>query len=157
MSNHATSPEIAQVQRRILEALRGGASFSTCHKEGGTNLVHENGRFVRIDFGDCPDRVVFADEAAFLASLRKFYDWETSGAADELERWQRIRRLLQRRSAGRGNSPLQWTLAFLVAATAVAVLYHLRSGPYWFHRPSRAPEFQRAPEITPPPSIRPSP
>jgi hypothetical protein len=78
-------------------------------------------------------------------------------AVDELERWQRIRRLLQRRSAGCGNSPLQWTLAFLVAATAVAVLYHLRSGPYWFHRPSKAPEFQRAPEITPPPSIRPSP
>ena len=157
--SHSDSSEIAQVQRQILDALRAGASFSTCHKEGGTNLVFENGRFVRIDFGDCPDRVEFADEAAFLASLRKFYDWETSGAADELQRWKRIQRLLQRRSAagGRGNSPLQWLLAFLIAAIAVAVLYHLRGGHFWFHRPSASPQIQRATEIPPPPAIRQSP
>ena len=74
--SHSDSSEIAQIQRQILDALRAGASFSTCHKEGGTNLVFENGRFVRIDFGDCPDRVEFADEAA--QSLQKQADIEAA-------------------------------------------------------------------------------
>lgn len=155
MSHHPSDREIARIQSRILHALRAGASFSTCHKEGGTDLVHQNGRFVRIDFGDCPARVEFADEAAFLAALRKFFEWETTGAADELKRWQKIRRLLRKRSASvGGHSPLQWGMAFVIAAIAVGVLHSLRGGPFWFHRPSTTPQTRLAPEIPSPPVIR---
>lgn len=153
--NHP-NPEIREIQSRILQALRAGASFSTCHKEGGTDIVHQNGRFVRIDFGDNPDRVEYPDEAAFLASLRRFYEWETSDAADEAGRWRKIHSLLRSRFAAGigGHSPLQWVLAFLIAALAVAALNYLRGGPFWFHRTPATPQTQRVLEIPSPPATR---
>jgi hypothetical protein len=89
------------VQRHVLQALREGACFRTAHKEGGSVISWRGGRFVRQDYGESDARETFAEEAAFLAFLRRFYDWETQrgipgGAPGELERWRLIARLLRR-------------------------------------------------------------
>lgn len=92
--------DVPAVQRAILEALRQGATYATAHKEGGTNIAYQRGRFVRVDYGESPSREEFHDEAAFLAFLRKFYDWETSRSCypekiPEYDAWKLILRLLR--------------------------------------------------------------
>jgi len=92
--------DVPAVQRAILEALRHGATYATAHKEGGTNIAYQRGRFVRVDYGESPSREEFHDEAAFLAFLRKFYDWETSRSCypekiPEYDAWKLILRLLR--------------------------------------------------------------
>jgi hypothetical protein len=75
---------VAEIQGEILAALRGGATFATAHKEGGTRIRFEGGRFLRIDYGESEARESFAADAEFLAFLRRFFDSETSrGAATE--------------------------------------------------------------------------
>ncbi len=69
---------VPAIQQEILKALRAGASFSTAHKEGGTNICFHRDRFVRTDYGESGLVEEFRDDAGFLAFLRKFYDWETS-------------------------------------------------------------------------------
>lgn len=94
--------DIPAIQRTILSALKNGATFSTSHKEGGTNIGYSNGRFYRRDYGEWTSNETFTDEAAFLTFLRKFYDWETSRSiapakvTDEIA-WRLILRLLKHR------------------------------------------------------------
>ena len=88
------------VQQAILAALRGGASFSTAHKEGGTTIKARGRQFIRADYGESSHLETFDDETAFLTFLRKFYDWETSKGfypdkAPEFEAWKLILRLLR--------------------------------------------------------------
>jgi hypothetical protein len=91
---------VATVQQAILAGLRAGATYSTAHKEGGTVIRYSWGHFQRADFGESSDSERFISEAAFLAFLRKFYDWETSRhiypeKVPELVAWKLMLRLLQ--------------------------------------------------------------
>lgn len=98
---HLTS--VPAVQEEILAAMRRGAMFSTAHKEGGTRIAFEQGRFVRTDYGEWDRRDEFPDDAAFRAFLRKFFDWDTSRntfpeKVSDFEAWKLILRLLEQRS-----------------------------------------------------------
>lgn len=68
--------EVSDIQRAIIDALRLGATYSTSHKEGGTRIGYSGGAFYREDFGDSPAKHRYEDEAAFLTSLRRFFDAE---------------------------------------------------------------------------------
>lgn len=100
LAEDAELSSVEAVQRRVLEALRRGATFSTAHKEGGSVISGRGGRFVRQDYGESDAREAFDDAAAFLAFLRRFYDWETrrgnpGGAPAEPDRWRLVARLLR--------------------------------------------------------------
>ena len=66
---------IRSIQESILNGLRGGKSFFTANKEGGTMIRFTSPNFVLQDYGESNDREEFTDPAAFLARLRKFYEW----------------------------------------------------------------------------------
>ena len=92
---------VAAVQQEILTALRGGATYSTAHKEGGTNISFWKGRFVCGDYGESDRMEKFSDEAAFLKFLRRFYDAETSRnvypeKVSDFEAWMLMLRLLRK-------------------------------------------------------------
>ncbi len=92
---------ILALQRSIVTAMRSGASFATAHKEGGTRIAWTGRHFLREDYGDFPDRITYADEAEFMTSLRRFFDWEVSrdvwpAKPSEIEAWQGILKLLRR-------------------------------------------------------------
>jgi hypothetical protein len=91
---------IEAIQQAVVTAMKRGASFATAHKEGGTNIGWQNGRFVRSDYGESEERKEFAGEAEFLKFLRQFFDWETSRniyprKVSEFEAWKLIFRLLR--------------------------------------------------------------
>jgi hypothetical protein len=91
---------VAAVQQEILTALRRGATYSTAHKEGGTNIRYQSDCFVSADYGESDRRDVYRDEAAFLKFLRRFYDSETSRniypeKVSEYEAWMLMLRLLR--------------------------------------------------------------
>jgi hypothetical protein len=126
------------LQREILDGLRRGRIFSTAHKEGGTTIRHHGGKFVRADFGESSRVEEFHDEAAFLAFLRRFFDWETSrgafpGKASELDAWRLILRLLEeeRGPAGKASgvalvtrlNRFRMLLALVLAAIALVVAF----------------------------------
>jgi hypothetical protein len=67
---------IQAVQKEILAALRAGKEFRTAHHEGGTQLFFDGKAFVRSDYGEDPKTETFAGDAAMIACLRSFYDWE---------------------------------------------------------------------------------
>jgi hypothetical protein len=95
---HLTS--VATVQQAIVTAMKGGASFATAHKEGGTNICWREGKFIRADYGESEERKVFSGEAEFLKFLRQFYDWDTSKniyphKVSDFEAWKLILRLLR--------------------------------------------------------------
>ena len=86
---------VPAIQQVIVAGMKRGATFSTAHKEGGTILKWSDGRFVRSDYGDCPDLKKFSDETEFLKFLQQFYDWETSSAVypnkvTDIEAWKLI-------------------------------------------------------------------
>lgn len=91
--------EVSDIQRAIISVLRNGGTYSTAHKEGGTRIGYANGAFYREDFGDSPAKHRFDDEAAFLTSLRHFFDADISkgnrqGAIAEEVAWILILRRL---------------------------------------------------------------
>ena len=91
---------IPAIQEAIVAALKAGRSFSTSHKEGGTNLTWRGGRFVRSDYGYNPTETTYPSEPEFLEFLRRFYDWETSSSVypekvSELDAWRLILRFLR--------------------------------------------------------------
>ncbi len=108
LSAEAHLGTVPPVQQAILEALRNGATFSTAHKEGGTNIRFANGQFVRADYGESNRTEKFPDQAAFLAFLRQFYDWQTSRntypeKASEFDAWKLTLRLLRPPGNGGGG------------------------------------------------------
>ncbi len=91
---------IPSLQQAIVGAMKQGACFITSDKEGDTNIRWNDGRFVRVRSGDDPGSEIFANDGEFLASLRMFYDLETSRniyplKASEITVWKLIWRLLR--------------------------------------------------------------
>ncbi len=76
--------DAAAIQRTILERMRAGDSYTTAHKEGGTNIswrgpllgLFGSGHFLRADYGQSDTVQTFDDDAPFLVFLRQFFDWE---------------------------------------------------------------------------------
>lgn len=92
---------VPALQQAILGALHAGATLATAHKEGGTRIRWTGRVFVRDDYGESERREEYADEGAFLAFLRQFYDCETSrtapsGKVADAVAWRLIWRLLRR-------------------------------------------------------------
>ena len=54
LQNESQLQSITNIQTAIVAAMKQGATFSTCHKEGGTILSWRSGRYVRSDYGDSP-------------------------------------------------------------------------------------------------------
>ena len=104
---------VDKLQAEVLARLRDGASFSTVHKEGGTRIYWQGGRFIRTDYGDNESEQSFDDESAFLAFLRRFFDREIARGTDrdkvsEEAAWRLILRLVQHEGKGawaRGSLP----------------------------------------------------
>lgn len=94
---------VARLQQAVLAAMRNGAVFLTAHKEGGTRLGFDGRNFRRIDYGDQPNvNHVFADDAAMLACLRAFFDWDSRQQdyphrPPEVEVWRYIQGQLRQR------------------------------------------------------------
>jgi hypothetical protein len=91
---------IRTLQNAILAAMKAGATFSTAHKEGGSQISWNGSRFQRRDYGDFPDHITYADDAEFLGALRRFFDWQVSrdvwpAKPSEAEAWRGIHKLLQ--------------------------------------------------------------
>ena len=91
---------IPAIQNAILDALKRGATYTTSHKEGGSNIGWRNGGFFKTDHGDYPAQEKFASDEAFLKFLRQFYDRETSekiypDKASDFVAWKLILRLLR--------------------------------------------------------------
>jgi hypothetical protein len=88
---------VAAVQREVLEALRRGMGFFTAHKEGGSHLFFDGKVFRRNDYGEEPNiNEVYPDDAAMIACLRRFYDWDSQRDSyphpkAELDVWNYIR------------------------------------------------------------------
>ena len=91
---------IAAIQQAIVAGVKGGGSYSTSHKEGGTNIFWRGGKFIRSDYGDYPDHKEFTDESAFLTMLQQFCHWDVHRLAgpnklSEFDAWKLILRRLQ--------------------------------------------------------------
>lgn len=91
---------VTAIQQAILAGVRDGGSYSTSHKEGGTNIFWRSGKFIRSDYGDSPDQQEFKDEAEFLKMLQQFCHWEVHRLAgqsklSEFDTWKLILRRLQ--------------------------------------------------------------
>jgi hypothetical protein len=86
---------VAAIQKAIIAALKNGARFRTSHKEGGSNIYWNQGRFVRSDYGDYANELRFTDETEFLKMLVAFFHWEVSrnsdkGELSEIDSWRLI-------------------------------------------------------------------
>ena len=92
-----------ELQRQVLDALRGGMGFFTASKEGGSHLFFDGQVFRRNDYGEAPEpSTVYADDAAMVECLRRFYDWDACRdsyphAKPELAVWQFIQGQLRPR------------------------------------------------------------
>jgi hypothetical protein len=91
---------VAAIQQAIVAGLRHGGTFTTSHKEGGTNIGWRGGKFIRSDFGDYPDHKEFTDEAEFLRMLRQFCRFDVTrhagtNALPEVDEWKLILRRLR--------------------------------------------------------------
>lgn len=154
------------IQEDILAALRAGAEFRTAHKEGGTTIRWLHGRFVREDYGEWSERAEYTDEAAFLAFLLRFFEWESNGRQNvslpEPERWRNIRELLRGSGAPhiadphsapvRRHNPWRVVGAFLIAIPAVVLVFWLRGRlPHHSPAPQKLDTFDgRPPQVTQP-------
>ncbi len=85
---------VEAIQRRLLSRIREGAQLSTAHKEGGTNIRWQGSSFTRSDYGESDESAVFADDASFLAFVRRFFDSKVSypDRVPELDAWRLILR-----------------------------------------------------------------
>jgi hypothetical protein len=95
----ASPDPVAAIQQAIVAALKRGRAFGTSHKEGGTRIFWRTDRFIRSDYGDCPDHKEFTDEAEFLRMLFRFFRWDVvrhAGAdkPSEADIWKLILRRL---------------------------------------------------------------
>lgn len=88
---------VTSVQHAIIDGLKRGGRFGTSHKEGGTNIFWQAGKFVRSDYGDYPGGQKFTDEGEFLKMLWNFSQFEVTRHAGkqglpELDAWKLILR-----------------------------------------------------------------
>ena len=161
----SSDPRSAAIRQEILAALRAGAQFRTAHKEGGTTIRWERGRFIREDYGDWSERAEYTDEVEFLAFLWRFFEWESRGyqrvQLPDAERWENIRQLLRggtpgtaapKHAAG-GHGRLAVIGALVIAGAAVALVTWLRGGIHHRSgaRPTTVPQRLDVFDGTPPP------
>jgi hypothetical protein len=90
---------VAAIQQAIIAGMKDGGSYSTSHKEGGTNIFWRSGKFIRSDYGDDPNHQEFKDEAEFLKMLQQFCHWDVHRLAgqnklSEFDTWKLILRRL---------------------------------------------------------------
>jgi hypothetical protein len=91
---------IAAIQTAIVAGMRRGGRYASSHKEGGSNIVWRGKQYVRTDYGDDPAVESFAEDAAFLAMLRRFCHlevmrWAGPEGVAEIDAWKLIlRRML---------------------------------------------------------------
>jgi hypothetical protein len=108
LAAEAALTDVPTIQRAVLDAVRAGATPSTAHKEGGTILRWNGRRFERSDYGEWTAHETFTDDAAFLAFLRRFWDWETTRHAAPAKPTETVvwRLILRRTNAtGAGGTP----------------------------------------------------
>jgi hypothetical protein len=91
--------DVRSVQQIILDAMKHGAEVRQSHKEGGTHIRWIANRFVRIDYGDNPDKQAYESDEDFLEALFRFcqFDLQRSAGPKErspLETWKLILRRL---------------------------------------------------------------
>lgn len=132
-------PQVRAHQQAILQALRGGASFFTAHKEGGTRIRFDGTQFVRADYGESDLVQRFASDAEFLDFLYRFYEAENTqsvrpASLAQAEAWRLIRRRLDPRANGLLAAPgPRWSPAVVAAVLVVlalaAVFAYLRVHP----------------------------
>ncbi len=117
-------PDDTQTLRQeVLDRFRAGATIETTHKEGGSRIHFDNGRFVHEQYGDFESRREFTDEVQFLDHLWGIRDWnmpDRHGAPPRTdhEAWQAIverlvtgcssRRLLQPSTSARSLAARTW-------------------------------------------------
>jgi hypothetical protein len=99
-SMEAQLSTVEVIQQQLLSRMRKGAELSTAHKEGGTVIRWQGSCFTRSDFGESDEREVFADDALFLAFVRKFFDSRVCcpDRVPELDAWRLILRQLYPRN-----------------------------------------------------------
>jgi hypothetical protein len=128
--------QIATLQQSIVQAMRHGATFSTAHKEGGSNIRFDGRRYEHTEYGENQSIRHYASDAQFLDFLRQFFDYETSrhvwpARVPEVDAWRLILRRVRPPggNAAAGGSARSGALARLAtpgtAAVAVAVLVAL--------------------------------
>lgn len=94
---------VLALQREVLAALRAGMGFFTASKEGGSHLFFDGSVFRRNDDGEAREAsTVYADDAAMVEALRRFYDWDARQGSHphpkpELQVWQYIQSQLRPR------------------------------------------------------------
>ncbi len=169
LAAEAALAEIGDIQQEILRQVRGGATFSTSHKEGGTTISWRNGRFLRADYGESTHSESFPDDRTFLMFLRQFFEWQTRrgshGEPAEHARWVLMLRLLNHPAATGATAPeargaaMRSVLAIFLGVTIVAGVAAL-AGRLFTHKPAvkldtfdgRPPQVAR-PQWRPPPDL----
>lgn len=128
-ANIGDQAAIAAAQQEIVADLRAGRRLSHAHKEGGTTIAWEPGRFTIVDYGDWNSRTEYTEEATFLAALWKRYDWMVSAERgkqrrSELETWRFILGELRRECFARAGADAKVVhrLRGLRTAAALVVL-----------------------------------
>lgn len=76
-----TLDSVESIREKILKALDAGAHAGRGNKEGDTRFECASGRYRRIDTGDYPDTVNFADGAELLDALYRFLEDDIINAA----------------------------------------------------------------------------
>lgn len=89
------------LKQRIVDGLKQGGTFSTAHKEGGTRISWITDRYVRSDYGECPERSVYESDADLLAMLWRLLEPEVARQAGpaghpEAATWRLIWRQMSR-------------------------------------------------------------
>ncbi len=79
---------VEDIQQTLLSLFKQGVIASNSHKEGGTHLSWTGTHFLRVDYGDYPDKQVYQSDAEFLKALFQFY----SPSLTELDSWKLILR-----------------------------------------------------------------
>lgn len=95
VSAEAHLSDVAAIQQAILGLLREGGSFKEHHKEGGTAIWFQRGRFAYGTYGDISSSQTFEDEAKFLDFLRQRFAVDLD-VAGEFDAWKDVYRRFQR-------------------------------------------------------------
>lgn len=132
---------VTAVQSAIIAGMKRGGTFSTSHKEGGTNISWRVDHFFRSDYGDYPDTKIIQDENAFLKVLWNFCQFEATRHAGkqgltELDTWKLILRRMNnvpphpddlRGGTGAGIAAIVGAVAFPTTAHAATTMQPLYS------------------------------
>lgn len=119
---------VEAVKRAIVDGVKRGGKYGTSHKEGGTNIFFQDGKFNCSDYGDNPDHKQYTDDAEFLKMLWNFSRFDVNRSAGkrelpELEVWKLILRRMSPPPMGPASSR-SGALAALTGALAIPATEH---------------------------------